>query len=535
MANSKLFGSARGPLLKAADSKNEAGGSSYKLDNRQALAQLAGTGCLNRTFYADAETQLKNVLEVAKTVPPDFLAKTAIFAREQGYMKDMPALLAALLAAQKSPLLKKVFNRVINNGKMMRNFVQIVRSGVTGRKSFGTAPKRLLREWFENRSENEIFLNSIGANPSLADVIKMVHPKPNTVGKDALYGWLIGGKTNSVDFDSTKLPQLVKDFQAFIRKETSTPPAVPFEMLTSGELTKENWCEIARNAKWHWTRMNLNTMARHGVFDNREMVDMVAARLSNRGEIQNAHVFPYQLLAAYQNASTDIPQSVRDALQEAMEISTQNVPTFEGKIYVCVDVSGSMNSSITGYRQGSTSKVTCVQVAALIASVFLRRSEEVQVIPFSDRVKDITLNAKDSIMTNAQLIASKLGGGTSCSAPLAMLNGKKATGDLVVVVSDNQSWLDAYGTGHETRLMAEWTSFRSRNKKAKMVCIDLQPYTTTQAYEREDIMNIGGWSDSSLRIINQFHKGELDADHWVSEIEKIDLDKVIEKAEEPKK
>jgi 60 kDa SS-A/Ro ribonucleoprotein len=159
----------------------------------------------------------------------------------------------------------------------------------------------------------------------------------------------------------------------------------------------------------------------------------------------------------------------------------------------------------------------------------------VEVIPFSDRVKDIKLNAKDSIMTNAELIASKLGGGTACSAPVAMLNGKKAKGDLIVIVSDNQSWLDAYGTGRETRLMAEWTSFRARNKNAKMVCIDLQPSTTTQAYEREDIMNIGGWSDSSLRIINQFNKGELDAQHWVDEIEKIDLDKVIEKAEYPKK
>jgi len=31
--------------------------------------------------------------------------------------------------------------RVINNGKMLRNFVKIVRSGVAGRKSLGTAPK----------------------------------------------------------------------------------------------------------------------------------------------------------------------------------------------------------------------------------------------------------------------------------------------------------------------------------------------------------------------------------------------------------
>ena len=32
---------------------------------------------------------------------------------------------------------------------MLRNFVQIIRSGVVGRKSLGTTPKRLVRGWFE--------------------------------------------------------------------------------------------------------------------------------------------------------------------------------------------------------------------------------------------------------------------------------------------------------------------------------------------------------------------------------------------------
>ncbi len=41
---------------------------------------------------------------------------------------------------------------------------------------------------------------------------------------------------------------------------------------------------------------------------------------------------------------------VRQALEDAMEIATANVPRIEGQVYVCPDVSGSMQSPVTGQR-----------------------------------------------------------------------------------------------------------------------------------------------------------------------------------------
>jgi 60 kDa SS-A/Ro ribonucleoprotein len=107
---------------------------------------------MNRTFYATADEQMKTVLALAQTVEPAFVAKTAIHARESGYMKDMPALLCAVLASRDRELLKATFPRVMDNARMVRNFVQIIRSGVTGRKSLGTLPKRLVRDWIAARS-----------------------------------------------------------------------------------------------------------------------------------------------------------------------------------------------------------------------------------------------------------------------------------------------------------------------------------------------------------------------------------------------
>lgn len=186
MANKNLFQTLRGRLLRQTDAVNQEMGVAYQLSARQALAQHALTGCLNATFYASAETQLDTVLNLCDRVTPEYIAKTAIYCREKGYMKDMPALLCARLSMEDSDLLSRVFPRVIDNGRMLRNFVQIMRSGAVGRKSLGSRPKRLVQQWLAARSDEQIFRASVGQSPSLADIIKMVRPKPETATREAL-------------------------------------------------------------------------------------------------------------------------------------------------------------------------------------------------------------------------------------------------------------------------------------------------------------------------------------------------------------
>jgi 60 kDa SS-A/Ro ribonucleoprotein len=176
MANKSLFGSIRGALIAQTDSVNEEQAPAYRLSPKHALAQYAATGCLSSTFYASATQQLESVLSLTRAVDPEFVAKTAIYCREQGFMKDMPALLCAVLSARDTKLLEQVFGRVIDSGKMLRNFVQIIRSGVAGRKSLGTAPRRMVRDWLDSRADDSVFFASVGQSPSLGDVIKMVHP-----------------------------------------------------------------------------------------------------------------------------------------------------------------------------------------------------------------------------------------------------------------------------------------------------------------------------------------------------------------------
>lgn len=519
--NKTLFQTVRGLFTPPANSINKAGGRAYEFTPKHALAQYAVTGSFNRTFYAEAEDQFAKVVELCEKVDAEFIAKLAVFSRERGYMKDMPAFLVAMLSTKDKALFERVFPRVINNGKMLRNFVQIMRSGAVGRKSLGSLPKRMVREWFNSRPAEAIFKQSVGQTPSFADILKMVHIKPTEAEKEALFGYFIGR-----DIDADKLPELVRKFEKFKVGENLEVPNVPFQMLTALPLSTKDWSEIARNAGWTMTRMNLNTFQRHGVFQDAEMVKIIANRLANADEIRRAKVFPYQLLMAYKMAESnpEIPRAITEALQDTMEIANENVPKIEGKIYVLPDVSGSMSSAVTGYRKGATTSVRCIDIAGLVTSAILRKNPTAEVLPFENDVVNIALNPRDSVMTNAQKLAKIGGGGTNCSAPLARLNKYKSKGDLVIYVSDNESWIDTNRTWNSgTETMKQWNIFQSRNPDAKLVCIDIQPNATTQAQERADILNVGGFSDQVFEIVDLFAKGELDPGHWVGVIESVEV------------
>jgi 60 kDa SS-A/Ro ribonucleoprotein len=414
---------------------------------------------------------------------------------------------------QDAALCERVFARVIDDGKMLRNFVQIVRSGQIGRKSLGSLPKRLVQRWLARHDDAQLFRASVGQSPSLGDVIKMAHPRPETASRRALYAYLTGRPC-----DFAALPPLVQDFERYKRTGVGALPDVPFQLLTALPLDRAAWIAIAKQATWQQLRMNLATFARHGVFTSKNATKHVAGRLRDRDAIRRARVLPYQLMTAYLAASADVPSLVRQALHEAMEISLANVPAFSGKVYVCCDVSGSMSSPLTGRRKGATTKVRCIDVAALIAAALLRNNDA-EVLPFEHAVVPLHLSPHDSVLTNAAKLASVGGGGTNCSAPLELLNGKKARGALVVYVSDNESWVDAGGRG--TAMMRQWQLFQQRNPQAKLVCIDLQPNRTTQAHDDDAILNVGGFSDVVFDLLAAFMQG--DARHWVDVIEEVKL------------
>lgn len=510
------------------DFRNEAGGIAHRYAPRHALAQFALTGCLNRTCYVSAESQRDQILALCKENTPEYVAKTAIYARQHGNMKDVPALMCAYLSKYPDAF-TKAFSRIIDNSTMLRSFVRIIRSGNAGRKSLGTAPKRMVQHWFEARTPTEIFLQSVGKSPSIASIIKLSHPKPTDNQRDSLYAWLLGKNAKKEN-----LPGIVKEFETW-KAGGKSLPNVPFEMLTSRKLDQQAWMEIAKRAKWRWTLKNLNTMTRHNLF-NEEMSNLVAKKLSDPEAIQKSRCFPYEIMAAYLHAN-NLPRQVKDALHVALEIATKNVPVVGGSLAICLDVSASMLHPITGKQEkgrwnnkAADSKVKCVDVASLMACSLLRQNPTALVVPFNVKVVSANIDPRDSVLTNSARIGKIAKGGTACSCALKLINEKKLYVDSVVMISDNQSWCESLGINRtgvvlqkKTELQRQWEILKDRLPVARMVCLDISPFGTAQTEQtRDDILNVGGWSDSVFSLVGRFFSGGMEGT-LEAEIDKIEL------------
>ena len=81
-------------------------------------------------------------------------------------------------------------------------------------------------------------------------------------------------------------------------------------------------------------------------------------------------------------------------------------------------------------------------------------------------------------------------------------------------------------------MMTEWEKFKKTQAAAgiadpKLVCIDIAPYGNTQAPEpdgkggRQDILNIGGFSDAVFNVVSNFL--ESDSGRFVREVEAVEL------------
>jgi 60 kDa SS-A/Ro ribonucleoprotein len=543
MANKTIFGSGS---ASAADAVNEAGGLAYKLEPKHALAQIAATGTFGNTYYSDASQQLKDVLELIETIDDnEYLAKLALYAREKAFMKDMPAALLVALSVRDTELMHRIFDRVVDNGRVLRNVFQMIRSGQFKNKSgkartgLSSSVQRAFQRWLNEASIGKLLNASIGNDPSLRDIFRMARPTPKDNVRRAMFGWLTDKEREKwAPATEADLPAAILALEAYRKAESAEAQlliagnldSIRWDLLSGAAKGPEVWRMLARKMGPQALRMNINTLLRHGVFSDEAMIDYVADRLADESEIRRSKQFPYQYFSAYLYANEEVPRKIRDALQKAAEIACGNVPELPGPVVIGLDTSGSMESPITGgHGNGSVSRMRCVDVAALFAAAILRRNPDSVVIPFDQSAYKTKMESRDTILSIAARLARYGGGGTDCSLPLkaAVEWFPRRTFAGAIIVSDNESWL---GTGRygSTATMTAWGSFLATQRKLagkdarpKLINIDLQPYQTTQTLESPDIINIGGFSDSVFNVVSAFLSDNKN--RFVSEVEAMEI------------
>jgi 60 kDa SS-A/Ro ribonucleoprotein len=274
MANKSLFASFKNRLARA-DAVNEAGGRAYKRTAKAALAQLAATGCFNNTFYVRGSDQLMTLKQlIAEVDDARFLAKLAVYSRQHAMMKDMPAALLVAVWVRDPELAHAIFDRVVGNGRMLRNVFQMVRSGQFGRRGLSSSMQRAFQRWFNETPVRGLLAASIGNDPSLRDVLRMARPTPSSNDRRALFGYLTDRTVDKwAPATASDLPSQVVALRAFRAAKSAEDQvqilrdlSVRWDLLADAAKGPKVWRAIARQMGPQALRMNLNTLLRHGVF-----------------------------------------------------------------------------------------------------------------------------------------------------------------------------------------------------------------------------------------------------------------------------
>ena len=563
MANKSLFASLKSRLVRA-DARNEAGGPAYGFEPKHALAQLAATGCFNGTYYAEADEQLATLKTLVDQVADNaFLAKLAIYSRQRAMMKDMPVALLLVLSKRDPALFRQVFDRVVDNGRTLRTLVQFVRSGQFGRKGLSYSLQRAVQRWLNTASVEKLLSASIGNDPSLRDVLRLARPTPPDNARratvrlvDRQAGREVGaghrGRPAGRGHGLGCVPQGGDGRGPGADPRQHARPLGPAGRHGQGSGGLGSHCPedgsagAADEPQHASAPRGLRPRGRDGLDGRpRDCRGIGLQPGPGHGESGRLRRRPAgrrggdpPLAAVPLPVPGGVPQRQRRSAAEDQGRAAQGggdrLRQRPGAAGSGRDRPGRVGLDGLGgdrpSRPGATSKMRCVDVAALFAAAILRCNPDSVVIPFDTAAYEVKVDPSDSVLSLAERLARFGGGGTNCSLPLAAANARYHDRRFAgcVLVSDQESWVGA-GRGGSTAVVTEWQEFVKNQMRLgshgipspKLVCIDLQPYTTTQAPDRSDILNVGGFSDAVFSVVAAFLAD--DSGRFVAEVDAVGL------------
>ncbi len=396
------------------------------------------------------------VVSAAARVSPKFLAAHALASRALGESSRAPALLCALLSHRDPALLAEVFPCVINTPALVRRFVGVVRSGVSGRRSLGSAPKRLIARWLRSLSDDAVLTN--GAK--LRDVIRLSHPRPRSRARAALYRLLL-----SRPYDAHRLPRLASMWVASQSGgDIDELPLSLCRVKKVGIRAPSEYLPAVARASAHELVTSLDWL--RGFADD-ALVAAVATRLR---EARAEDVRPYALLRLLR--ATSSPREWVDAGFSLLDRASERSSEVRGTLVV--DTSASMTAPLFATRGERRDPIDGLDVAALLMTTL--RGPHLHVVDFAGR----PLSSEGGVQDVRGRLGNLLSSPRSVSSAI-----EQRSGEMIVVTDD---------VGSERALAR-----LGQRHGAALSVVDLCPTSVGQVAVRST--RFAGFNDISLQVL----------------------------------
>ena len=469
---------------------NFAGGNAYKQTSEMELASILLTSFVQKEdYYRSGSDTVKKLTALLDSVNPEFAAKAAIYARNEFGMRSITHVLSAELAKYVSgqAWAKKFYSAVIRRPDDMIETLAYYMS--KGNKSKMT--KAMQRGFAHAFGKFDAYQLAKYKNEkkevSLIDLVNLVHPVPtarNGIVKVAKSEYIsilelkIQGLSKKPVRNAEKILEIKSKITSLKRDEKKEISIDALEALTIGLLKNtKTWesklSEAGQKAESTAEKNTLKAEAWKDLILKREigyfallrnlrnileqapeLTEQACRLLTDEKLIRKSLVLPFRYLTAIKEIEKITGRDAKKvliSLSEAIDISCQNVPKFDGETLVVADLSGSMSGPIAGQdgRSGGTSRI---EVASLFSAV-MAKANFADFITFGTGAKYMPVNPADSTLTIATAIATSndgsgwysnegsgkyhVGHGTNFSAIFESANKKY---DRIFIFSDMQAW-----------------------------------------------------------------------------------------------
>ena len=437
--------------------ENMAGGRAYSQSNEMELVSILLTSFVNEQFYRKESETLDKVKELIKKCDKEFVAKAAIYARTEFGMRSITHVFASELA-------KYI------NGENARNFynaivyrpddiTEIISYHKANNGKLSAAMKKGLALSFGKFDKYQIAKYKCeGKGISLLDAARMVHPKPIAKNCEALE-LLAKGELKSFDTWESELSK-----------------AGEVDASEKDQFKKDVWIRLIKERKIGYFALLRNL--RNILEQAPEIIDEALTMLCDENLIKKSLVLPFRFTTAYDEIKkVNGSSQVLRAINKAVDISLNNVPVFNGKTLVVLDVSGSMEGKPA-------------EIGSLFTSI-LAKSNNADIVTFSNYAQYCNVNLDDSTITLANSIHFS-NGGTNFSSAFEILN---KVYDRIIILSDMQGWIGYYSP------VGAFNSYKQRTGANPFIySFDLNSYGTLQFPENK-VFCLAGFSDKIFEVM----------------------------------
>jgi hypothetical protein len=222
----------------------------------------------------------------------------------------------------------------------------------------------------------------------------------------------------------------------------------------------------------------------------------VAEIIEDEARVKSSRQLPFRFLSAYHTAPSD---RWKQALTEALDYSTSNIPKLSGRTLVLVDTSGSMESYLSGH-----SKVRYVVVAALFGVALARNASKVDLYGFGDGVFRHELAYGGSVLGQTQQFVRRVGEAGHGTQIAASMKATFAKHDRVVIFTDMQTMSrNAYTFGYGIGNVSEAVPANVPVYAWNLAGYEASMMPTGSGNRHE----FGGFSDSAFSIMQTLEAG----------------------------